>query len=165
MVVKHDRHVRRLICGRCRHHESAVKLSPEGPGTGFAVARGFWGDDPVARKMAGPCGSALLRSALTDLATPRAPSTPPVLPPLIIACRLRRSGPTTCFSACRKARGGGNDRHQAMRGYDVMVACQLPKLNARVRFPLPAPMISNSYSRSVSLVTLRFTRPILAAVC
>ena len=24
-------------------------------------------------------------------------------------------------------------------GYDVMVACQLPKLNARVRFPLPAP--------------------------
>lgn len=27
----------------------------------------------------------------------------------------------------------------AQRGYDVMVACQLPKLNARVRFPLPAP--------------------------
>ena len=26
-------------------------------------------------------------------------------------------------------------------GYDVMVACQLPKLNARVRFPLPAPII------------------------
>ena len=25
------------------------------------------------------------------------------------------------------------------RGYDVMVACQLPKLIARVRFPLPAP--------------------------
>ncbi len=25
-------------------------------------------------------------------------------------------------------------------GYDVMVACQLPKLNARVRFPLPAPI-------------------------
>ena len=25
------------------------------------------------------------------------------------------------------------------RGYDVMAACQLPKLNARVRFPLPAP--------------------------
>jgi hypothetical protein len=24
-------------------------------------------------------------------------------------------------------------------GYDVMAACQLPKLNARVRFPLPAP--------------------------
>ena len=27
-----------------------------------------------------------------------------------------------------------------LRGYDVMVACQLPKLNARVRFPLPAPV-------------------------
>lgn len=27
----------------------------------------------------------------------------------------------------------------ASGGYDVMVACQLPKLNARVRFPLPAP--------------------------
>ena len=25
------------------------------------------------------------------------------------------------------------------RGYDVMVACQLPKLIARVQFPLPAP--------------------------
>src|SRR6476646_5156339 len=25
------------------------------------------------------------------------------------------------------------------RGYDVVAACQLPKLNARVRFPLPAP--------------------------
>lgn len=28
-------------------------------------------------------------------------------------------------------------------GYDVMVACQLPKLNARVRFPLPAPVRVN----------------------
>ena len=28
-------------------------------------------------------------------------------------------------------------------GYDVMVACQLPKLNARVRFPLPAPIALN----------------------
>ncbi len=28
----------------------------------------------------------------------------------------------------------------ASGGYDVMVACQLPKLNARVRFPLPAPI-------------------------
>jgi hypothetical protein len=28
---------------------------------------------------------------------------------------------------------------QGQRGYDVMVACQLPKLDARVRFPLPAP--------------------------
>ena len=30
-------------------------------------------------------------------------------------------------------------------GYDVMVACQLPKLNARVRFPLPAPTIPITY--------------------
>src|SRR3546814_11431547 len=29
-------------------------------------------------------------------------------------------------------------------GYDVMVACQLPKLNARVRFPLPAPIFLRS---------------------
>jgi hypothetical protein len=28
-----------------------------------------------------------------------------------------------------------------MGGYDVMAACQLPKLDARVRFPLPAPGI------------------------
>ena len=32
------------------------------------------------------------------------------------------------------------------RGYDVMVACQLPKLNARVRFPLPAPTPNGSQS-------------------
>ena len=35
-----------------------------------------------------------------------------------------------CLSAMILKRG---------RGYDVMVACQLPKLIARVRFPLPAP--------------------------
>ena len=35
-----------------------------------------------------------------------------------------------------------DDSAQAIRGYDVMVACQLPKLNARVRFPLPAPVSS-----------------------
>src|SRR3546814_20444043 len=29
-------------------------------------------------------------------------------------------------------------------GYDVMVACQLPTLNARVRFPLPAPLFLRS---------------------
>src|SRR3546814_14815811 len=29
-------------------------------------------------------------------------------------------------------------------GYDVMVACQLPKLNARVRFQLPAPLFLRS---------------------
>ena len=33
----------------------------------------------------------------------------------------------------------------ASGGYDVMVACQLPKLNARVRFPLPAPTLSSVY--------------------
>ncbi len=39
-----------------------------------------------------------------------------------------------------------------MRGYDVMVACQLPKLNARVRFPLPAPSVkSTRYKRFSSL--------------
>ena len=26
-------------------------------------------------------------------------------------------------------------------GYDVVVACQLPKLNVRVQFPLPAPAL------------------------
>ena len=36
-----------------------------------------------------------------------------------------------------------------LRGYDVMVACQLPKLNARVRFPLPAPACSATVSWKV----------------
>src|SRR5690349_16347851 len=38
---------------------------------------------------------------------------------------------TTVAGELNEAAGAG--------GYDVMVACQLPKLNARVRFPLPAP--------------------------
>ena len=32
------------------------------------------------------------------------------------------------------------------RGYDVMVACQLPKLIARVRFPLPAPISRQAFA-------------------
>jgi len=35
---------------------------------------------------------------------------------------------------------GSACRGNFIGGYDVMVACQLPKLNARVRFPLPAPL-------------------------
>lgn len=42
---------------------------------------------------------------------------------------------------------------QASGGYDVMVACQLPKLNARVRFPLPAPSFQN------------LTKPARSALC
>ncbi len=37
--------------------------------------------------------------------------------------------------------------NQDPRGYDVTVACQLPKLDVRVRFPLPAP-ISSANPRS-----------------
>ena len=37
--------------------------------------------------------------------------------------------------------------NQDPRGYDVKVACQLPKLDVRVRFPLPAP-ISSANPRS-----------------
>ncbi len=32
-----------------------------------------------------------------------------------------------------------NRRAAVVRGYDVMVACDLPKVDAWVRFPLPAP--------------------------
>lgn len=39
-------------------------------------------------------------------------------------------------------------------GYDVMVACQLPKLIVRVRFPLPAPTITSVTSVSNSTLVL-----------
>lgn len=45
--------------------------------------------------------------------------------------------PKSCPRAI--ARSGPIMISRGRRGYDVMVACQLPKLNARVRFPLPAP--------------------------
>lgn len=49
----------------------------------------------------------------------------------------RHVSPMICN--CRSAQLRGI---RAVRGYDVMVACQLPKLIARVRFPLPAPAFS-----------------------
>src|SRR3546814_19188979 len=43
-------------------------------------------------------------------------------------------------------------------GYDVMVACQLPKLNARVRFPLPPPLFLRSTRDMLGPVLVRSDR-------
>src|SRR5262245_58001225 len=51
------------------------------------------------------------------------------------------------LSDCRPPRGRANQH--ASGGYDVMAACQLPKLNARVRFSLPAPRLSYKGSSRV----------------
>ncbi len=61
-----------------------------------------------------------------------------------------------CRSRCgpgESAAGERLERPRALpykprpRGYDVTVACQLPKLDVRVRFPLPAPN-SSAHPRS-----------------
>ena len=46
---------------------------------------------------------------------------------------LARAG----FLAC--SQHGSAVANEASGGYDVVAACQLPKLDVRVRFPLPAP--------------------------
>ena len=58
-----------------------------------------------------------------------------------------QSDPVPGFAGLADCRPTVGHAIEIKRGYDVMVACQLPKLIARVRFPLPAPALTTTQPR------------------